>query len=99
MYNLAVVPPLCLDSRQRRYKYINNNGFVSDPDAMFKAARNETFWNDKEKEIFLEKILTYGKNFEIISTFLEKKVNFFFNTQRVYLITQKQIHKDKKSLS
>jgi hypothetical protein len=71
---LAVVPPICLDSKQRRYKYINNNGYVNDPAALFKANKNETFWNEKEKEIFLEKLLAYGKNFEIIATFLEKKV-------------------------
>ncbi len=69
-----MVPPLCLDLKQRRYKFINNNGFVADPAALFKAARSETFWNEKEKEIFLEKLLCYGKNFEIIATFLEKKV-------------------------
>ena len=71
--HLAVVPPLCLDSRQRRYKFINTNGYVQDPVALFKAAKNEVYWTEKEKEIFLEKLLTFGKNFEIISTYLEKK--------------------------
>ena len=48
---------------------------MSDPVALFRSAKNEVFWNDKEKEIFLEKLLIYGKNFEIIATFLDKKVS------------------------
>lgn len=91
IFQLAVVPPLCLDSKQRRYKFINNNGFVSDPAALFKTARIETFWNDKEKEIFLEKLLTYGKNFEIISTFLEKKViNFLIIYLKKFIFSSPQ---------
>lgn len=72
---LSVVPPLCLDTRQRRYKFINNNGYVQDPVALFKSIKNEIFWNEKEKEIFLDKLVTFGKNFELIATYLEKKVS------------------------
>ncbi len=75
IYQLAVVPPLCIDEGQRRYKFMNNNGYVSDPVSLFKTAKNEVFWNEKEKEIFLEKLLLFGKNFEIIATFLDKKVS------------------------
>jgi len=68
------VPPLQIDERQKRYKYINNNGFVKDPVALYKSAKNQVFWNDREKELFLDKLLIFGKNFEIIATFIDKKV-------------------------
>lgn len=76
MYQLAVVTPLCMDERQKRFSFLDNNGFVKDPVALFKAAKNQTFWNEKEKEIFLDKLLLFGKNFEIIARFLDKKVTF-----------------------
>ena len=47
---------------------------MADPVSLFKAAKNEVFWNEKEKETFLEKLLIFGKNFDIIASFLEKKV-------------------------
>lgn len=47
---------------------------MKDPVALFKSTKNEVFWNDKEKEIFLDKLLMFGKNFEVIATFLDKKV-------------------------
>lgn len=68
------MPPLQIDERQKRYKYINNNGFVKDPVALYKSAKNQVFWNDREKELFLDKLLIFGKNFEIIATFIDKKV-------------------------
>lgn len=84
MYQLAVVTPLCIDERQKRFSFLDNNGFVKDPVALFKAAKNQTFWNDKEKEIFLDKLLLFGKNFEIIARFLDKKVIFFCLFVEVY---------------
>ena len=54
LHQSAVVPPICLD-KQRRYKFINNNGFIKDPLAFFKSKQNQVFWCEKEKEIFLEK--------------------------------------------
>lgn len=69
------MPPICLDARQRRYKFINENGYIQDPVGFFKSVKNEIFWNEKEKEIFLDKMVTFGKNFELIAKYLEKKVS------------------------
>jgi hypothetical protein len=80
VFQLAVVPPSCFDSKQKKYKFIDNNGFVSDPVTLFKSVKNEVFWDEKEKGIFLEKLLTFGKNFEIIASYLDKKVNIFFDS-------------------
>jgi len=87
VYQLAVVPPLCVDARLRKYKFINNNGYVQDPVALFKSVKNEVFWNEKEKEIFLDKLVTFGKNFELIATFLEKKsvqdcIEYYYLTKK-----------------
>lgn len=75
LHQSAVIPPLCFDNKQRRYKFINNNGYIQDPIGLFKSKHNQVFWCEKEREIFLEKLLLYGKNFELIASFLEKKVN------------------------
>lgn len=73
---LAVIPPLCLNDKQKRFKFINKNGLVKDPVQLFKNKQNDiNNWTEKEKELFLEKFLVFGKNFEIISSFIEKKVN------------------------
>jgi len=74
VFQLAVVPPSCFDSKQKKYTFIDNNGFVSDPVSLFKAVKNEVYWDEKEKAIFLEKLLTFGKNFEIIASYIDKKV-------------------------
>lgn len=80
LHQSAVVPPLCFDDKQqRRYKFINNNWFIKDPVALFKSKHNQVFWCEKEREIFLEKLLLYGKNFELIASFLEKKVSLFIS--------------------
>ncbi|RMZ98527.1 nuclear receptor corepressor 1-like [Brachionus plicatilis] len=73
MLALSVVPPVIYDERRRKYSFVNENGFVADPVALFKQCKNEVFWNEKEKEIFLEKMLIYGKNFDAIASFLDKK--------------------------
>ena len=87
IYDLAVVPPLCFDDKHKRVKFINTNGYVADPVALFKSIKNEVYWNEKEKEIFLEKLLTYGKNFEAIATFLEKKVKLFKISFPIYIFS------------
>jgi nuclear receptor co-repressor 1 len=108
MYDLSVVPPLCLEQRAGTptIKFINNNGFVSDPVALFKSARNEMHWNEREKELFLEKLLTYGKNFDVIASFLDKKsaqdcVEYFYMTKKKVnykLLIRKQQRKRKKDV-
>ncbi len=106
MYDLSVVPPLCFDTKQKRVTFVNNNGFVADPVALFKSAKNEVYWNEKEKEIFLEKLLTYGKNFDVIASFLDKKktqdcVEYFYMTKKKVnykLLIRKQQRKRKKDV-
>jgi hypothetical protein len=71
-------------SYNSRFKYVNNNGFITDPMSMFKASKNQVFWSQKEKDIFLEKLLNHGKNFDVIASFLDKKVFISFFIFRVF---------------
>ncbi len=103
---MAVVPPLCLDQKQKRYKFINNNGFIADPFALFKAAKSEVYWTEKEKEIFLEKMLNFGKNFEIIASYLDKKrvqdcIEYYYSTKKKVnykMLIRKHQRKRKKNV-
>ena len=59
---------------------------MKDPQSLFqiKQQKNEFHWNEREKEIFLEKLLMYGKNFTAIASYLEKKVNFEYLSTHIY---------------
>nr|XP_039271319.1 mucin-17-like isoform X1 [Styela clava] len=73
MRQLAVVPPMLLDRDERRLKFINNNGLVSDPLEDYKKRQELDHWDSQEKQIFKEKYVQHPKNFHMISSFLEKK--------------------------
>lgn len=75
IYNLAVIPPLMLDARQRSHRFHNENGLVTDPTSV----NNETmlrvkFWSPQEQEIFKDKYVVHPKNFGYIANNLENKV-------------------------
>ncbi|XP_022245762.1 uncharacterized protein LOC106462725 isoform X3 [Limulus polyphemus] len=73
MKSYAVIPPILLDQRQRRIKFLNNNGFVEDPMAEYQQRQLLNMWTDHEKEIFREKYLQHPKNFVFIASYLERK--------------------------
>ena len=73
MRSYAVIPPLMLDSKQRRYSFINNNGLITDLPKVAKENEYYNIWTDSEKEIFKEKFLQHPKNFGVIASYLEKK--------------------------
>lgn len=62
-----------LDSKQRRYSFVNNNGLVTDLPKFAKEDENFNIWTEAEKEIFKEKFLQHPKNFSIISSQLDRK--------------------------
>ena len=74
MRMLAVIPPMMLDARQRRIRFLNNNGLLEDPMAVYKEQYHTTHWTNQEKQIFKEKYLQHPKNFSVIASFLPKKV-------------------------
>jgi len=75
MRSLAVIPPMLLDERQKKLRFINNNGLLDDPKAINEETLSKThYWTDTEKEIFQEKYLHRPKNFGYVASALHNKV-------------------------
>ena len=75
MRNLAVIPPMMLDAKQRSLRYYNNNGLVEDAMADWKDRKLINIWTPQEKHIFKERYLQHPKNFPLIASYLDRKVN------------------------
>ena len=75
MRSLAVVTPMMLDARQRSLRFVNKNGLIEDCMEEYKERKYFNVWTATEKQIFKEKYLQHPKNFGLIASFLEKKVN------------------------
>uniref|UniRef100_A0A182NNA1 SANT domain-containing protein n=1 Tax=Anopheles dirus TaxID=7168 RepID=A0A182NNA1_9DIPT len=73
MRSYAVIPPLMLDSRQRRLVFNNENGALIDMETEFKERLSLNVWTSGEKEIFREKFLQHSKNFGTIAASLDRK--------------------------
>ncbi|XP_055601175.1 uncharacterized protein LOC129750017 isoform X2 [Uranotaenia lowii] len=74
MRSYAVIPPLMLDSRQRRLVFKNENGALIDMETEFKERLNLNMWTAGEKEIFREKFMQHPKNFGMIAASLDRKI-------------------------
>lgn len=74
MRSYAVIPPILLDSRQRRLWYVNKNGLVEDLSQEYKEKQMLNIWTDHEKETFREKYLQHPKNFAVIASCIPRKV-------------------------
>lgn len=55
MRQLSVIPPMLFDSEQRRVRFINMNGLMSQPMKVYKARHFMNVWTQHEKEVFKEK--------------------------------------------
>lgn len=77
MRMLAVIPPMMLDARQRRLRFLNNNGLLEDPMAAYKEQLHLNHWTEQEKQVFKEKYLQHPKNFPVIASFLPRKVSLY----------------------
>lgn len=63
-----------MNQTQRKYKFIDKNGLISEPMSEYKERKQMTNWSAEEKEIFKEKYLERPKQFGQIAEMLEKKV-------------------------
>lgn len=70
----AVIPPM-LNQNQRKLKFIDRNGLIAEPMALYKEQKQATNWSTEEKETFKEKYLERPKQFGQIADILEKKVD------------------------
>lgn len=51
----AVIPPMLLEERDQRVRFLNTNGLISDPMALHRDSRFISVWSDEEKAIFRDK--------------------------------------------
>ncbi|XP_059487311.1 nuclear receptor corepressor 2 isoform X2 [Neocloeon triangulifer] len=91
MRSYAVVPPILLDSKQRKHVFINTNGLIEDYEGEYKERTHLNIWTQEEREIFREKYFTVhkelSKNFSNIAQALERKstcecVQYYYLTKK-----------------
>nr|WGL50249.1 R2R3 MYB transcription factor [Lagerstroemia indica] len=82
------MPALILDEREKIVsRFISFNGLVEDPCAVEKERTMINPWTVDEREIFLEKLGKYGKDFRRIASFLDHKttadcVEFYYKNHK-----------------
>ncbi|OVA10173.1 SANT/Myb domain [Macleaya cordata] len=68
------MPALILDGKERRFsRFVTSNGLVEDPCSVEKERVMINPWTPAEKEVFLEMLATFGKDFKRIASFLDHK--------------------------
>ncbi|TVU18089.1 hypothetical protein EJB05_34159, partial [Eragrostis curvula] len=72
--NYLKMPALILDEKEKEcLRFVSKNGLVEDPVAVEKERVMINPWTQEEKEIFMEMLAKFGKNFSKISSFLTHK--------------------------
>ena len=51
----AVIPPMLIEESEKRVRYLNSNGLISDPMALHRDSRFIGLWSEEEKAIFRDK--------------------------------------------
>ncbi|KAH7537391.1 hypothetical protein FEM48_Zijuj03G0087500 [Ziziphus jujuba var. spinosa] len=86
--NTLKMPALILDKKEKVVsRFISSNGLVEDPCAVEKERAIINPWTPEEKEIFMDKLATFGKDFRKISSFLDHKttadcVEFYYKNHK-----------------
>lgn len=81
------MPALILDKDIRMSRFITNNALVEDPCAVEKERSTINPWTAEERELFIDKLAIFGKNFSKIASFLEHKtmadcVEFYYKNHK-----------------
>lgn len=82
------MPALILDDAERiASRFISTNGLIEDPCAFEKERKMINPWTVEEREIFLDKLATFGKDFSKIASFLDHKttadcVDFYYKNHK-----------------
>jgi nuclear receptor co-repressor 1 len=72
--NYLKMPALIIDEREKEcLRFVSKNGLVDDPVLVEKERVMINPWTQEEKEIFMEMLAKFGKNFSKISSFLAHK--------------------------
>ncbi|XP_059666105.1 uncharacterized protein LOC132311946 isoform X2 [Cornus florida] len=85
--NSLKMPALILDKKEKISRFISNNGLVEDPSAVEKERARINPWTPEEKEVFMDKLSTFGKEFKKIASFLDHKttadcVEFYYKNHK-----------------
>ncbi|KAG4164562.1 hypothetical protein ERO13_A13G024600v2 [Gossypium hirsutum] len=85
--NALKMPALILDEQEQLSRFISSNGLVEDPCAIEKERALINPWTSEEKEIFMDKLAAFGKDFRKIATFLDHKttadcVEFYYKNHK-----------------
>ncbi|XP_010937837.1 uncharacterized protein [Elaeis guineensis] len=86
--NNLKMPALILDENGRKQtKFITHNGLIEDPISFEKERAMINPWTQGEKEVFMEMLATFGKDFTKISSFLNHKttadcIEFYYKNHK-----------------
>ncbi|KAI3458990.1 hypothetical protein Pfo_015653 [Paulownia fortunei] len=85
--NTLKMPALILDKEMKMSRFISNNGLVEDPFAVEKERSMINPWMSEEKEIFIDKLAAFGKDFSKIASFLDHKtiadcIEFYYKNHK-----------------
>ncbi|KAE8717969.1 Serine carboxypeptidase-like 27 isoform 1 [Hibiscus syriacus] len=85
--NALKMPALILDEKEKVSRFISSNGLVEDPFAIEKERALINPWTSEEKEIFIDKLAAFGKDFRKIASFLDHKttadcVEFYYKNHK-----------------
>ena len=107
--NILKMPALILDKNEKTAsRFISSNGLVEDPCAVENERTMINPWTAEEKEIFMDKLAIFGKEFKKIASFLDHKttadcVEFYYKNHKsdCFEKTKKklELRKQGKSLS
>ncbi|KAF2295848.1 hypothetical protein GH714_034542 [Hevea brasiliensis] len=68
--NALKMPALILDKKERMVsRFISRNGLIEDPCVVEKERAMINPWTSEEREIFMDKLATFGKDFRKIASF------------------------------
>lgn len=82
------MPELILDEKEKvSSRFISRNGLVEDPCAVEKERAMINPWTSEEREIFMDKLAIFGKDFRKIASFLDHKttadcVEFYYKNHK-----------------
>ncbi|XP_027367113.1 uncharacterized protein LOC113873262 isoform X2 [Abrus precatorius] len=86
--NTLKMPALIMDDKEKMVsKFISSNGLVEDPLTIEKERAMINPWTSEEREVFLEKFASFGKDFRKIASFLDHKttadcVEFYYKNHK-----------------
>ncbi|XP_059308329.1 uncharacterized protein LOC132059659 [Lycium ferocissimum] len=86
--NTLRMPALILDQKERTMsRFISKNSLVEDPCAAEKERSLINPWTSKEREIFIDKLATFGKDFRKIASFFDHKtiadcIEFYYKNHK-----------------